>query len=242
MPRRAQDIRPVTQGRDGEIAGRDERCENDIDVCASPASCAAKCPQTLSLPSRLTNASGAPQMPFSISIAEVRQHLANIHGDHIELHQRLAGESDATPSERLHPPLPRLSASLNSNHSAESLFASSFCSDEGTANDGGLHSTGLQSPWLRRHFRLNATIAMLGRGCGRGPVERREAEKRKAFGRLSAAIEDVAGLINEAQYLELFDAAKVVFDAWGRDGPGLARTVDDVLAGDVLPGDVLAYE
>ena len=176
-------------------------------------------------------------MPFSISIAEVRQHLANIHGDHIELHQRLAGESDATPSERLHPPLPRLSASLNSNHSAESLFASSFCSDEGTANYGGLHSTGLQSPWLRRHFRLNATIAMLGRGCGRGPVERREAEKRKAFGRLSAAIEDVAGLINEAQYLELFDAAKVVFDAWGRDGPGLARTVDDVLAGDVLAYD-----
>ena len=211
-------------------------------MCASPASCAAKCPQTLSLPSRLTNASGAPQMPFSISIAEVRQHLANIHGDHIELHQRLSGESDATPSERLHPHLPRLSASLNSNHSAESLFASSFRSEEGTANDGGLHSTGLQLPWVRRHFRLNATIAMLGRGCGRGPVERREAEKRKAFGRLSAAIEDVAGLINEAQYLELFDAAKVVFDAWGRDGPGLARTVDDVLAGDVLAGDVLAYE
>ena len=70
-------------------------------------------------------------------------------------------------------------------------------------------------------------------------VERREAEKRKAFGRLSTAIEDVVGLINEAQYLELFDAAKVVFDEWGRDGPGpgLARTVDDVLA-----GDVLAYE
>ena len=200
-------------------------------MCASPASCAAKCPQTLSLPSRLTNASGAPQMPFSISIAEVRQHLANIHGDHIELHQRLAGESDATPSERLHPPLPRLSASLNSNHSAESLFASSFCSDEGTANDGGLHSTGLQSPWLRRHFRSPPCWAV------DVAVERREAEKRKAFGRLSAAIEDVAGLINEAQYLELFDAAKVVFDAWGRDGPGLARTVDDVLA-----GDVLAYE
>ena len=200
-------------------------------MCASPASCAAKCPQTLSLPSRLTNASGAPQMPFSISIAEVRQHLANIHGDHIELHQRLAGESDATPSERLHPPLPRLSASLNSNHSAESLFASSFRSDEGTANDGGLHSTGLQLPWVRRHFRSPPCWAV------DVAVERREAEKCKAFGRLSAAIEDVAGLINEAQYLELFDAAKMVFDAWGRDGPGLARTVDDVLAGDVLAYD-----
>ena len=204
-------------------------------MCASPASCAAKCPQTLSLPSRLTNASGAPQMPFSISIAEVRQHLANIHGDHIELHQRLAGESDATPSERLHPPLPRLSASLNSNHSAESLFASSFRSDEGTANYGGLHSTGLQLPWVRRHFRSNATSRSPPCWAVDVAVERREAEKRKAFGRLSAAIEDVTGLINEAQYLELFDAAKVVFDAWGRDGPGLARTVDDVLAGDVWP-------
>ena len=68
-------------------------------------------------------------------------------------------------------------------------------------------------------------------------VERREAEKREAFGRLSAAIEDVAGLVKDAQYLELFDAAKVVFDAWGCNGPGLARMVDDVLA-----DDVLAYE
>ena len=180
-------------------------------------------------------------MPFSISIAEVRQHLANIHGDHIELHQRLAGESDAASSERLHPHLPRLSASLNSNHSAESLFASSFRSDEGAVNDGGQHSTsGLQTPWVRRQFRSNATI--------RSPflppcwavdmaMERREAEKREAFGRLSAAIEEVAGRIKDAQYLELFDAAKVVFDAWDRNsnGPSLAHMVDvDVLADDVL--------
>ena len=180
-----------------------------------------------------------PQMPFSISIAEVRQHIANIHGDHIERHQRLAGESDATPSERLLPHLPRLSASLNSNHSAESLFASSFRSDEGTANDGGLRSIGLQLPWVRRHFRSNATSRSPPCWAVDVAVERREAEKRKAFGRLSTAIEDVVGLINEAQYLELFDAAKVVFDEWGRDGPGpgLAYTIDAVLA-----GDVLAYE
>tara|TARA_B100000795_G_scaffold250381_1_gene218528 strand:+ start:714 stop:1337 length:624 start_codon:yes stop_codon:yes gene_type:complete len=192
-------------------------------------------------------------MPFSISIAEVRQHLANIHGDHIELHQRLAGESDTASSERLHPHLPRSSASLNSNTSAGSLFASSFRSDEGAANDGGLHSTGLQPPWVRRHFRSIATM--------RSPVVppcwavgHREAEKREAFGRLSAAIEDVAGLVKDAQYMELFDAAKVVFDAWGRNDTGSARMADDVLADEeahawalsdawaLRVDDVLAYE
>lgn len=176
------------------------------------------------------------QMPFSISIAEVRQHLANIHSEQIELHRRLSGESDAASSERLLPSLPRLSASLNSNDSAESLFASSTSrsSDEGTETNR-LHSTGLHPPWVRRRvIRSNATIrsSFAPPSCA---VGRREAEKREAFGRLSVAIEDVAGLVKDAQYLELFDAAKVVFDAWGRNtGPGSARMAGDLLADDYV--------
>ena len=208
----------MTQKR--EMPGlSDERCVNDIDVC-SPTSCAAKpTPQLTNvlLPAR--------QVPFFISIAEVRRYLHR--GERIEPSQQPAGQSDTASSGQIRPDILGLSSSLNSNDSVEDLFASSGRFDESTANDDPLHPTDLHPPRTRRVIRSNTTTRSLL------APPRCETEKREAFGRLSVAIEDVAELVKDAQYLEMFNAAKAVFDAWGRNsGPGPAHMAGDLLADD----------
>ena len=143
-----------------------------------PASCAAQPTPHLTnvlLPER--------QIPFSISIAEVRLYIHR--GERIQPRQQPAGQSDTASSEQLRPDIPGLSSSLNSNETVEDLFASSGRSDESTANDDPLHSTDLYPPRTRRVIRSNAmTRSIFVPAC----CETEKVEKREAFSWLISAL------------------------------------------------------
>ena len=73
------------------------------------------------------------------------------------------------------------------------------------------------------------------RAGSHGAARARAAEKTEAFARLGEAIDEVAPLVKESQYLELCNAAKAVFDAWGRtSGPGSSLIAEDLQADEQL--------